>query len=258
MLFAGTNRDESQDFSQFWGLNEMPTYKPCMYKISSLLHKVNSKNYRADEFEGPGVVSIGCSDVYGIGIDQNGERFSGIVAHKLGVRDYNLGMPGKSNDYIARMAFASARNLDSVLTLVVFTDTSRREYCLSLKDETSVLDHQNYLWREKQFRNRLRLEFEESAECLYKISNNTMDMVNFLNNYFLVEHALRGKKWLFSINDRKFNTLHLKNLESFIDKRRYVGCFEFVDKAFDENHPGLRSHSLLAEKFLQAHEKGLS
>ena len=64
-------------------------------------YKHNSWAFRSDEFDfdskGDSILTIGCSYVYGTGLAEK-ERFSNLLSETLGLKNYNLGIPGSSHD----------------------------------------------------------------------------------------------------------------------------------------------------------------
>ena len=71
---------------------------------TSITYKFNEQGFRSDPFQGEGAVFLGCSFTQGIGIDWE-RTWSYLVARKLGLKCWNLGIGGSSNDTAFRLAY---------------------------------------------------------------------------------------------------------------------------------------------------------
>ncbi len=71
---------------------------------SKFTYKFNSHGFRCDEFTSdPSIVFLGCSYTVGVGLPIE-TTWPYIVSKKLGLRCYNLGIGGSSNDTAFRLA----------------------------------------------------------------------------------------------------------------------------------------------------------
>lgn len=92
-------------------------------------YKFNSHGFRGDEFvESPNdsIVFLGCSHTVGIGIPYE-TTFAYIVATRLGLRNYNLGLGGGSNDSAFRVGSYWIPKLLPKAVVLVSPEPSRFE-----------------------------------------------------------------------------------------------------------------------------------
>lgn len=68
----------------------------------SISYAFNSHGFRSDEFSGDGIVFLGCSLTAGIGMDLE-RTWTQIVSTTLGLKNWNLGQGGGSNDTCFRL-----------------------------------------------------------------------------------------------------------------------------------------------------------
>lgn len=73
------------------------------WTADSITYKFNSEGFRSDEFEGEGAVFLGCSFTFGVGMDWE-RTWAYRVAKQLGLKCWNLGLGGSSNDTAFRLA----------------------------------------------------------------------------------------------------------------------------------------------------------
>lgn len=206
----------------------------------------NESGYRADSFSKRAelrVLSIGCSDVFGYAIDRK-DRFSDVFcehfARKMGceVANWNLGLPGKSNDYISRMVDCAQKLLRPDIILVCFTRIVRREW---FSAKGACRDH---LYGHKS----------EASQHFESLSNYNENILNFYKNYRLVESCAMGKPFYFTLSlNTAGEPVGMSDILRITDRNRYVGYFDLVDNA-DESHPGRMSNRDLATRFIERHE----
>ena len=68
--------------------------------IDNITYKINRNGFRGDVWSGdPGIVCFGCSNTYGLGVDQK-TTWPEVLGKLLGSPVYNLGLPGKGLDAI--------------------------------------------------------------------------------------------------------------------------------------------------------------
>lgn len=234
-------------------IREFTSYKQgyLLQAIPSGLPEFNECGYRADTFrekEGTKVVSIGCSDVFGYCLPRE-QRFSDLfcqgVAEHTGQKaiNWNLGLPGKSNDYIARNLLQAAEVLKPDIVLVCFTRIIRREWF----NELGVCV--DYIPGNTNCGVLVRSSFEVQ-------SNYNANLLNFYMNYKLIEKTFPNTPLYISLSlNTRGQFVGKEDIESLIDPKKYVGYFESVDHA-DPYHPGPRSNRILADKLLDRHFKG--
>lgn len=69
----------------------------------NISYRFNEHGFRSDDFDGEGVLFLGCSFTQGIGIDWE-RSWPYLVATELGLKCWNLGIGGSSNDTAFRLA----------------------------------------------------------------------------------------------------------------------------------------------------------
>jgi hypothetical protein len=221
-------------------------------KVMSASHELNSKGYRCEEFTTEKeikVVSIGCSDVFGYNLAKE-ERFSNIFCAKIAqyynktVANWNLGLPGKSNDYIGRMMVNVVNSLKPDIVLVNFTRILRREY---FDIDGVCIDY---------IPGHVNIYNKEIVSHYEKLSSYNQDILNFYLNYKLVESLtkLNGIKFYFSLSlNNCGRLLGLEDILQLVDTQKYVGYFEVLDLTKDQHHPSTISNATLACKFFDKH-----
>jgi hypothetical protein len=85
-------------------------------------YKFNSAGFRSEEFEesAPSIMFLGCSMTVGIGVPWN-TTWPKIVSDELGMKCYNLGIGGSSNDTAFRFAYTWLNKLKP--TICIFNQT---------------------------------------------------------------------------------------------------------------------------------------
>ena len=217
-------------------------------------YKLNKSGYRCDEFDIPydiSVVTIGCSNSFGYSIE-NKHRFSELFISKLAnhtnkkIANWNLSFPAKSNDYIARITLAMPHTLKPDIILVSFTGTGRREYFdanFNIKKNKRCYDHIPLNLPEN-----IKPYFLKISKKFINMSSPHEDFLNFYKNYKLVEMIceLHNIQFLFTVSCFSEETKHCNY---GINEELYVGPFSNVDLAKDNQHPGIKSHKKIANKF---------
>jgi hypothetical protein len=199
------NRDELE---QFGWIDQTFTYR------------YNSQGFRSDEFEEsvPSAMFLGCSHTLGVGLPVEA-TFSHIVSTSLNVKNFNLGVPGGSNDTAFRLAHYYIPQLKP--TIVIFLSTERTRFELFTENnENNILSYNNF-----QF-------VSEELKPFYRhwiMNNNNVDM-HYAKNVGAIQQ-------LCSANNIKF--YHKEFL-----------TFALVDKARDLAHYGVKSNNIVAKKIL--------
>jgi len=218
----------------------------------------NEKGFRSDSFLADGdikVLSIGCSDVFGYQLDKS-KRFSDVFCKKLSIQtgkkvvNWNLGLPGKSNDYINRMILCTKEKLNPNIVLVCFTRIGRREWV----DKNGVF--YDYIPRQKNHHNPNIIQSQENfvntSPYFDFLSNYNQDVLNFYLNYKSIEANLKDVNFMFTLSLAQ--SIHFDVL-NIVDKNKYVGYFECVDRSSDNAHPGEISNCNLAENFFKKYNE---
>jgi len=209
------------------------------YKINGVEYKHNSKGYRCAEFEKTNslkVFSIGCSYVYGTGVQEN-QIFHEIISSSLTTSNinWNLGMIARSNDYIRRMIYLCVPILNPDLVLINYTFPSRREY-FDLDGELFAYFTNMINWaKDKQL---------YVSKSLFELSSKYDDCSNFISNHMAITAFLQ-------LNNLPY--LYSSIEPHPVPDEKYVGQFQQLD--LSEKHPGARSHSATAKNFIYKLEK---
>jgi len=244
-----TNFLENDDISH---INTFTSYEKD-YLLNSTptknISEFNEKGYRADSFLKKGdinVLSIGCSDVFGTSLKVE-ERFSNLFCNYLKVKtskeinNFNLGLPGKSNDYIARNIIGTYNKLKPNIVIICFTRIIRREF---FNESGKCID---FLPFHQNFNN---MFIYESFKVLSNINN---DLINFYKNYKLIYEFLKSKNttMLFTLSlNTNGKLIGLDDILKITDRKNYIGYFDCIDNA-DKHHSGTKSNYLLFEKIIE-------
>ncbi len=100
----------------------------------SLTYTHNEEGFRADTFvsDNPGIIFLGCSHTFGIGIS-DGHTWPQLVASHFNAANWNLGQPGGSNDTCFRLATHWIPKLKPQLVVMMSP----------FPDRTEILDQQS-------------------------------------------------------------------------------------------------------------------
>lgn len=224
-----------------------------IYGEHDIEYAFNALGYRTSEFvrtDSLRIIAIGCSYVFGIGLPTAALFHSHVCAwltDRLSrtATTWNLGLPGTSNDYIARMLHIAVPVLDPHLVLVNFTHSDRREY-VSVQGE--VMPYcQGWQPRDPVAR-AVKVNLEQ-------LSSGCDDDVNLYRNYKSVESLLAARSWLYSTiahplqrpNATELEWGCFATLQEHVDPAHYAGTLRPVDVARDGSHPGPASHLALAQ-----------
>ncbi len=230
-------------------------HAPPGFGAGDIEYAFNASGYRSAPFDPVGglrVLTIGCSYVFGIGLPAAG-LFPALVAARLEsalsrpATLWNLGMPGTSNDYIARLLHLAVPALDPHVVLVNFTHADRREYAAS----TGALMPFCAGWYPEDRVGR------DVKEHLAALASPADDDLNLYRNYKSVESLLAGRFWLYSTiahplrpgspDEARWGPL--VRIRHHVDPARYAGTLDRLDLARDGAHPGPASHRELAARY---------
>jgi len=207
------------------------------YNKNDITYKFNSLGYRSAEFDvsGPKLLAIGCSTVFGTGLPLH-EMFVELVSKNLGVICCNLALPGRSNDYIARLLEVSVSIIDPDYVLVNFTYPQRREFWTH--SGNLVTYHPGMATRSSNGVDQIYC-----SKLLRDIGNPNEDLSNFYKNYLLVSKILQGRCWAFS----SIVNLFPRHFQGLYEPERYAGNLVALgDLARDGVHSGRASNFKMA------------
>jgi hypothetical protein len=213
------------------------------YGERDIVYSFNSRGFRGPEFEEDAQIrmaSIGCSWVFGHAVPAEHtfhEMFAARLRDQTGmsVVNWNLGVCGASNDYVARMLHQTVDRLNPDIVLVMFTQFARREHFTA---HGTIMNYSPSMvpWDPAS---------KEIMEHFGALSSRPDDQLNFFRNYKSVENLLAGRCWLFSFT----NHAEVGKIKPHIALNRYAGEFKVIDRARDHAHPGPETHGDIAELF---------
>jgi len=182
-------------------------------------YKFNHYGFRADEFNSmdPNVIFLGCSHTQGIGLPIE-NTFAHIVSTNLGLKNYNLGIGGSSNDTAFRLAYYYIPRLKP--TAVIFLSTEKTRFELHTDDNRV----ENFGPWHNSCDNAIG-DFKK-----HWFSNDVNNKMNYLKNLLAIQQLC------FDSNIKFYHHEFL----SFLLK----------DRARDLQHYGVKSHFEIAEAIL--------
>ena len=214
--------------------------------IDDVSYKFNSHGYRCDEFKECGqinVLSLGCSWTFGTGLPAD-KTWPASITRKLSkalnadVKNWNLGYPGHSNDYISRTLALAVPILKPDLVIIHFTRLIRREHINPKGHFGSLFAHRDRPVREFE----LWTELASEASILYRFICNAKMISNVVNQYCI--------PWLYGA------TKYIEELDPFTEYMDQSRRLDFgIDKDFDNlardnQHPGVDAVDLFTDKLL--------
>jgi len=184
-----------------------------------ICYRFNSHGFRSEEFDDSGnsMISLGCSHTFGIGLP-NELIWNSVVSTALGLKNYNLGIGGSSND----TAFRLANHYIPLLRpqVVIFLSTERSRFELNTADNTiEDLGVWNTFQDAKQF-------------WQHWITNDLNSNMNYEKNQLAIKAICQqhGVKYL-----------HIEALS-----------VSLLDYARDLQHYGPKTHKGIANKILKS------
>ena len=206
------------------------SFKTCGSDNTGLCeYTYNNLGFRGDSIHKKGfkVMSIGCSLTEGVGVNDNEtwpSQFSKLLPDGV---DFNLGISGRSNDYICRSLMTFYELLNPDLVLIMYTSPIRREIYTEEGGIEPFIPTQAWGYMEET-ENGKRIQ-----NYLAELQNDNEDFINWYKNHQLIRLFLESKKcnWVWNgffgipIEYKEFN--------------RFDGDYgNFQDKGADGAHPG--------------------
>jgi hypothetical protein len=191
----------------------------------------NELGFRGDSIkkEGFKVMSLGCSNTEGVGVDNHNTWPAQFINHIPNGVDMNFGTGGRSNDFIVRCLLTYYDLIKPDLVLIMYTNPSRRE--IYTKDGGVEPFMPPASWGYLKDTN----EGVEVQENLVSLQNDNEDFINWYKNHLLIKYFLESKKcnWLWN---GFFNIP-----TEYDDFNRFDGNYiNNIDKGVDNIHPGPR------------------
>lgn len=202
---------------------------------SEFQYKLNEYGFRCGELKEGGLISVGCSICFGVGVaEQN--RASFLLSKELGLDDLNLSFPGKSIEYCYRMLNWAVPRLKPKFVFVQAPQAIRREHLMHNSSTFDFIVGSNYstMVNKELYDHYMNLMNQEQIDLVYY--NMVTAIENLLERY--------GVEWIFLI-PKKTSTIISKLLEE--RDSRYIRLKGSIDLGRDNLHPGIESHKLWAE-----------
>ncbi len=218
-------------------------------------YRFNEYGFRCREFSDRSeinVISMGCSWTIGMGLPYEytfSEMFCAMLSEYTGksVTNWNLAIPGKSNDYMSRVLLNAVPLLKPDIGIICFTAASRREYF-----DVSCHNYDLMPTADPETPGLLKIT-KEIYEHYYGLASKYDDQMNFYKNYKLIEMLMNQHdiKWAFtSVEDGQVISKVMKALTQNLDMEKFLGFGpeRVVDFGRDNQHPGIKSSTVFTEK----------
>jgi hypothetical protein len=208
-------------------------------KTEKCIYTHNELGFRGDSIhkEGFKVMSIGCSNTEGIGVNDYetwSSQFTKLIPNGI---NHNFGMGGRSNDYISRCLLTYYDLIKPDLVLIMYTSPHRRE--IFTKDggiePFMVTQKWGYLEETEEGRKIQSLKTE--------LQNDNEDFVNWYKNHLLIKYFLESKNcnWLWN----GWMGIPI----DYCEINRFDGQYgTFIDLSVDKAHPGPIHNSVYAKE----------
>jgi len=209
-------------------------------------YSYNELGFRGDSIhkEGFKVMSIGCSNTEGVGVNDS-ETWPSFFCDRIpnGV-NMNFGSCGRSNDFISRCLLAYYDLIKPDLVLIMYTHPHRRDYyTIEGGVEPYIPNCQWGYFKETDLG-------VQTQRKLVDLQNDNEDIVNWYKNHLIIKFFLESKKcnWLWN---GWFGVP-----ETYEEFNRFDGDYDkFIDKGTDKTHPGpLHNKEYSIKLFLQIAE----
>jgi hypothetical protein len=183
--------------STYW--NILNKHQNRKHIVSGCEYTNNELGFRADSIykEGLKIMSIGCSNTSGIGVgdkDTWPALLSSMIPNSVNI---NLGVGGRSNDYICRTLLTFYDFFKPDLVIILYTNLHRREiYTEENGVEGFIPTHANGYFSETP--NGIRKQ-----SMLFKLQNDNEDYINWYKNHMLIKLFLESKKcnWIWDASN---------------------------------------------------------
>lgn len=192
------------------------------------LYTYNELGFRGDSIykEGFKVMSIGCSNTEGVGVNDNETwpaQFTKLIP--MGV-NMNFGTGGRSNDFISRCLLTYYDIIKPDLVLIMYTSPQRREVYTSNGGIEPFMPTASWGYMDET------TDGNHIQQSLTKLQNNNEDFINWYKNHLLIKYFLESKNCKWSWNGSFLNN-------EYTDSYRFDGDYtNFIDKGVDGSHPG--------------------
>ena len=188
---------------------------------SHFTYKFNSHGFRCDEFvDLPSVVFLGCSLTQGTGLPIE-KTWATIVANKLNLKCYNLGIGGSSNDTAFRLAYSWFKIIKPITVILCTPPTERLELLSDSDNSIQLLPN--------AIKSHPGLDFYK-----HWVDNENNGILNKTKNTLAIENLC---------NHLSINLLT-------VDSNTLLTTMN-IDLARDLSHPGIKSNQHFADYVLK-------
>jgi hypothetical protein len=201
--------------------------------ISNLCsYTYNELGFRGDSIkkEGFKVISLGCSNTEGFGVNDNETWPSQFCSHIPNSVNLNFGAGARSNDYICRCLLSYYDLIKPDLVLIMYTFPHRREiYTTDNGIEPYIPNIKWGYMKETE-------EGKTIQSSLDILQNNNDDFINWYKNHTLIKLFLESKKCNWIWDGKNLRT-------SYTEFNRFTSMDNFkMDLGSDNLHPGPKHH----------------
>jgi hypothetical protein len=196
----------------------------------------NELGFRGDSVKKKGlkIMSVGCGHTEGIDVNDR-ETWSHHLTRMLpnGV-DFNLGISGGSNDYIARSVLTWTEYLNPAIVLIMYTYPTKREI---YTDAGNLEPYHPIPWG---YLNE-DLDGRKLWSNIISSTSNEEDYINWYKNHLLISNYLKNKQIPFIWNGTFVKT-------KYMDENRFDGEYPyFID---NNKYANSIQNELYAKKLL--------
>jgi hypothetical protein len=275
VMFRGVESTLSPATCEFWQLNRIP-YSPLPagtryarwlssdseenykrrgnreFSPESVNYNFNSYGYRSDEFDvdrsPPAIVFIGCSNTLGIGIPFEALWTTIVTRYfqeqwKTTVLQYNLAWMGTGSDHVAMMVHQCIDLLKPAAVFVLWSYVNRMTWFADVKRRFHFLPDST------------RYAPPKEHEAFLLLSTDAQAFFNYVRNYnFVYDRLFRRNIPFFCGNLEQFS---IDTLRNYVPTDCFVGRWNRLDAARDNQHSGVKSHADFAVRTIAA-AKGVS
>ena len=211
--------------------------------INGCFYTFNELGFRGDSPKKKGIkiMSVGCSHTEGIGVHDR-QTWSYYLSRMIpnGV-DLNLGISGRSNDYIARSIITWVDEMKPSIVLAMYTYPHRREY---YKENGDIEPYSNTPWGYFDIEKAGRITWANMTST----SNKNEDFINWYKNHILITNFLKAREIPFIWNGTFLGT-------DYTDENRFDGQYpnlpdEELHASFGQNEAYAKNlYNYIKEKF---------
>jgi len=192
----------------------------------------NELGFRGDSIkkEGFKVMSIGCSNTEGFGVNNNETWPSQFCSHIPNSVNLNFGAGARSNDYICRCLLSYYDLIKPDLVLIMYTFPHRREIYTTDNGIEPYIPNRKWGYTEETE------DGEKIEKYLTELQNDNEDFINWYKNHLLIKLFLESKKCNWTWSGDNLRTKYTEfNRFTLMDRFK-------MDLGSDNLHPGPKHH----------------